>query len=77
MITALEAARQRECENVLFLNTDASDIETFFEKGELSRIYINFCDPWTPKKQAKRRLTHKDFLNRYRSVLEEKGGNPF
>ena len=36
-------------------------------------IYINFCDPWPPKRQAKRRLTHRNFLKLYRQVLKEGG----
>ena len=39
----------------------------------VSRIYINFCDPWPSNRHAKRRLTHPDFLLRYRQVLAEAG----
>jgi len=73
LITALEAAKQKGCENVLFLCADASELESFFREGELSRIYINFCDPWPPKKQSKRRLTHRNFLSRYKTALEAGG----
>ena len=73
LITALEAAKLRNCENVLFLNDDATDIESIFDKGELKRIYINFCDPWRPRKQAKRRLTHKNYLSLYKTVLATDG----
>ncbi|MCX7615436.1 MAG: tRNA (guanosine(46)-N7)-methyltransferase TrmB [Clostridiales bacterium] len=73
LVTALETAKGKGCSNVLFLLSDASEIENIFGRKELSRIYINFCDPWPPKKQAKRRLTHKNFLIRYQSVLTEKG----
>ena len=41
----------------------------FFAPDEVDLIYINFCDPWPPKRHAKRRLTHRDFLLRYRQVL--------
>ena len=36
----------------------------------LKRIYLNFSDPWKKNKQAKRRLTHKNFLDVYKKVLE-------
>ena len=44
-----------------------------FEPGEIDRIYINFCDPWPKSNQAKRRLTHHNFLNLYRKVLKDGG----
>ena len=42
-------------------------------QGEVDRIYVNFCDPWPPKRQAKRRLTHGNFLKLYRKVLKDNG----
>lgn len=35
----------------------------------LERIYLNFSDPWPKKGYAKRRLTHRDFLALYRTLL--------
>ena len=37
------------------------------------RLYINFCDPWPKSNQKKRRLTHGNFLKKYRQVLAEGG----
>ena len=45
----------------------------YFDVAELARIYVNFCDPWPKNRWAKRRLTHSDFLNIYRRVLDENG----
>ena len=44
-----------------------------FAPGEVDRIYINFCDPWPKSNQKKRRLTHGNFLKKYRQVLAEGG----
>lgn len=41
----------------------------FFDQHEVSRLYINFCDPWPKTPQAKRRLTHHNFLMKYRQFL--------
>ena len=49
----------------------AEKIEDIFEFGEIRRIYLNFSDPWKKNKQAKRRLTHKRFLDRYKAVLKQ------
>lgn len=73
LVTALEYAKEKDCKNVLFLNADAAMLQEIFSQGELTRIYINFCDPWPPKKQAKRRLTHRNFLTQYKTVLSDGG----
>ncbi len=73
MVMAMEKASAAELENVVFMDMDAEKIEDVFEQGEVSRIYLNFSDPWKKNKQAKRRLTHKRFLDRYKNVLPEGG----
>lgn len=52
---------------------DAALLEEYFEPREFSRLYINFCDPWHKKRQAKRRLTHRSFLAHYMALLGEGG----
>ena len=69
IVMAMEKAIENEVTNVRFMDLDAERIEDFFEKGEIKRIYLNFSDPWKKSKQAKRRLTHKNFLDRYKNVL--------
>ena len=71
IVMAMEKTKAAELSNVLFMDMDAEKIEEVFEKGEICRIYLNFSDPWKKKKQAKRRLTHKRFLDRYKAVLTE------
>lgn len=69
IVMAMEKAKDAQLTNVLFTDMDAEKIEEIFERGEIRRIYLNFSDPWKKKKQAKRRLTHKRFLDRYKAVL--------
>ncbi|MDY3030976.1 MAG: tRNA (guanosine(46)-N7)-methyltransferase TrmB [Clostridia bacterium] len=69
IVMAMEKAVAEGLENVRFTDMDAERLEEFFEYGEAERIYLNFSDPWKKNKQAKRRLTHKRFLDRYRQVL--------
>lgn len=40
-----------------------------FGEHEVDRLYINFCDPWPKKAHAKRRLTHRNYLQMYRHIL--------
>lgn len=59
--------------NVRLLVFDINHIEQIFAPGEVSRFFINFCDPWPKKRHAKRRLTYRNFLEKYRGILR-KGG---
>ena len=50
-------------ENLKLLLFDANNINEIFDK-EISRIYLNFSDPWPKTRHAKRRLTSENFLNK-------------
>ena len=56
--------------NVFFVSRDAANIDLFFADDEIDLLYINFCDPWPRKKNAKRRLTYHTFLEKYKKVLK-------
>ncbi|WP_454941183.1 tRNA (guanosine(46)-N7)-methyltransferase TrmB [Evtepia sp.] len=73
MVMAMERARDQGLKNVFFVDADAAGLPDFFAPGEVDRLYINFCDPWPTKRHAKRRLTHRNFLLKYRQVLQEGG----
>ncbi|MEG2000278.1 MAG: tRNA (guanosine(46)-N7)-methyltransferase TrmB [Evtepia sp.] len=73
MIVGMERARNMDLHNVFYIDGDARELEKYFAAGELSRIYINFCDPWSSQSYARRRLTHTDFLSIYRPILIENG----
>ena len=56
--------------NVRFVRFDATNLSEIFEIGEIGRIYLNFSDPWPRRKKwAKRRLTHRNFLENYKTLL--------
>lgn len=57
--------------NVRAIPMNAKDILEYFDKNEISRIYINFCNPWPKLKHQKRRLTYPDFLEKYREILKD------
>ncbi|MCL2603758.1 MAG: tRNA (guanosine(46)-N7)-methyltransferase TrmB [Defluviitaleaceae bacterium] len=64
---ALDAeANAGEAVSLAFLLLDVNELAERLTPGEISRLYINFCDPWPRKKKwAKRRLTHEGFLRIY------------
>ena len=73
LLKAVEKAAEQNLTNILFIWGDVNQIEEYFDKGELERVYINFCDPWPKKRWAKRRLLHRSFLDKYATILEDKG----
>lgn len=73
MVVAMERAQEVEADNVCFIDGDARALEQWFAPGEVSRVYLNFSDPWPSSQQAKRRLTHPDFLRLYARVLAPGG----
>ena len=73
MVIAMERAVALELTNVFFVVGDAALVPDYFAEDEVDMIYVNFCDPWPPKGQAKRRLTHRGFLTTYRKVLKMGG----
>lgn len=73
MVVAMEKARDMGLSNVYYIDMDAESVEDIFAPGEIDRLFLNFPDPWPRKKNAKRRLTHRRFLEKYCRVLREGG----
>ncbi len=59
--------------NLRFILYDANNINSIFGNNEISRIYINFPDPWPKDRHNKRRLLHSDFFERYKKILKKNG----
>ena len=70
MVVAMEKAKAMGLRNVWFISMDVANIEAIFAESEIDLLYINFCDPWPRKKNAKRRLTFRSFLDHYRRVIK-------
>ena len=73
MVVAMEKAKNMNLTNVFFIDMDVANIEEIFASFEIDRLFINFPDPWPRKKNAKRRLTHRGFLDRYCRVVKTGG----
>ncbi|MDD6232773.1 tRNA (guanosine(46)-N7)-methyltransferase TrmB [Frisingicoccus sp.] len=73
LVRALEKCEENPPENLRFIRMDAEMILDVFAPDEISGIYLNFSDPWPKDRHAKRRLTYRDFWNRYREILKKDG----
>ena len=60
-------------DNLRLVWINAALLEELFAPGEIERIYLNFSDPWPKTRHAKRRLTHRSFLQQYAVILQQDG----
>ena len=70
MVIGMERVCSAEIDNVRFMDIDALELREIFQKGEIDRIFINFCDPWPKSRDAKHRLTAPGFLRSYADLLD-------
>lgn len=73
---ALEKAKatsDKRNDNLRFIIGNAENLCEWFPMHSIDTLYLNFSDPWHKKGHAKRRLTHRGFLENYRKVLKEGG----
>lgn len=73
LLRAVEKQDELQLANLRFIRMDAEAICEVFGKGEVSRIYLNFSDPWPKDRHAKRRLTSRQFFERYNQILADGG----
>lgn len=59
--------------NVRFAEAEGQTIEGFIAPGELSRVIVNFPDPWEKKKEWKHRLFQTHFLDTLHGLLQPGG----
>ena len=69
LLRAIQKMEENELPNLVFIRMDAEEICDVFAKDEISKIYLNFSDPWPKDRHAKRRLPSREFLARYNQIL--------
>lgn len=55
--------------NLFMIRADALDIDKIFDK-EISKLYLNFSDPWPKKRHHLRRLSSSIFLDKYNIIFK-------
>ncbi|AYD39893.1 tRNA (guanosine(46)-N7)-methyltransferase TrmB [Clostridium fermenticellae] len=73
LVYALRKLEESKLENARIIPMNINNIQDVFGKNEISRIYINFCNPWPKRRHKNRRLTHTCFLNKYKNFLRLSG----
>ncbi len=73
ILTPLEEVKKQGVENIRFLNIRAECIPCYIPEHSLDIIYLNFSTPLPKLGYASQRLTHRNFLEKYKKLLK-KGG---
>lgn len=78
MVRTLEKMENYKLTNIKVIKIDAIDILEVFD-NEISKIYLNFSDPWPKRRHSKKRLTSEIFLEKYNQLgdldIEQKTDN--
>ena len=77
LLRAIQKMETDPLPNLRFIRMDAEEISEVFAEEEIDRIYLNFSDPWPKDRHAKRRLTSRQFLERYDRFLVQDGSIQF
>ena len=73
LIKAVHKLEEHPLDNIRFMRTDALRLCEYFGSEEISKIYLNFSDPWPKDRHAKRRLTSPRFLQVYHDIIKHDG----
>ncbi|NQZ65621.1 MAG: tRNA (guanosine(46)-N7)-methyltransferase TrmB [Mycoplasmatales bacterium] len=69
---ARKKAELSRLENINIVVDDVKNIPSIFI-GKTETIWLTFSDPWPKNRHAKRRLTHMNFINIYKKILDKNG----
>lgn len=77
IIRVVEKIIELDLKNIRLALLDANFISDYLNEGEVSKIYLNFSDPWPKSRHARRRLTYHTFLKQYQHILNDEGSLQF
>ncbi len=73
MVIAAEKAAEAGSDNLKFILGDAETLDKICPSDCVDMLFLNFSDPWPKRRDAKRRLTSRGFLEKYRRILKPDG----
>ena len=65
-----KTAQEESLPNVAFLRTRLEFIERYFEKDEVSELWITFSDPQPKDKKGTKRITSPIYIESYKNILK-------
>ncbi len=68
-----DIANKEKLKNVIFIRTQIEYLLSVFSKNEIDEIWITFPDPQIKFNRRKKRLTHQNALDKYKSIIKKQG----
>lgn len=69
VVRAIQKLDNKDIPNLKIIRMDALEIDDVFNH-EISKIYLNFSDPWPKDRHAHRRLSSELFLKKYDTIFK-------
>lgn len=69
VVRAVQKLDNKDIPNLKIIRMDALEIADVFDH-EISKIYLNFSDPWPKDRHAHRRLSSEIFLKKYDNIFK-------
>ena len=69
VVRAVQKLDNKDIPNLKIIRMDALEIDDVFDH-EISKIYLNFSDPWPKDRHAHRRLSSEIFLKKYDNIFK-------
>ena len=69
IVRAIQKLKDKDIPNLRIIRMDALKINDVFDH-EISKIYLNFSDPWPKERHAHRRLSSEIFLKKYDNIFK-------
>ena len=76
IVMAIEKGAKRGLDNIKYKIGSADDILEFCPENCVDTLFLNFCDPWPKKRNAKRRLTYRAYLEKYKKYSKKTVSSP-
>lgn len=73
IVMAIEKGAAKQLDNIKYIIGSADDIAELCPEHSVDTLFLNFSDPWPKKKAAKRRLTYRAYLEKYKKILKKDG----
>ncbi len=70
VVRAIQKLEDKDIPNLKIIRMDALEITDVFDR-EVSRIYLNFSDPWPKDRHEHRRLSSDIFLKKYDLIFKD------
>lgn len=70
---AMKKIVNEQINNIRLLNIKALDLANFIKDNSISKLYLNFSDPWPQNGYRKRRLVHPIHLEIFEKLLVDGG----